>query len=71
MVQSGKPRKSIKLTPGKRQQFERNLADLVAHYSDVLASWGLLTDEQKQAVLDHSPVLAAYVAFFGQVNRGG
>ena len=57
-----KPRKSIKLTPGKEQQFRAALADLKAHYGDTLASWGSLTAEQRADVLAHSPLLAELVA---------
>jgi len=53
-----KPRKSIKLTPGKEQQFRAALAKLKAHYGDVLAAWGGLTAEQQADVLAHSPLLA-------------
>ena len=34
------------------------MADLKAHYGDVLAAWGGLTDEQQADVLAHSPLLA-------------
>ena len=57
-----KPRKSIRLTPGKEQQFRAALAKLKAHYGDTLASWGSLTPAQQQDVLAHSPVLAELVA---------
>lgn len=60
-----KPRKTIKLTPGKRRQFERALADLRTHYGTLAEAWPQLTAEQQRAVLDASPVLAAYVQFFG------
>ena len=53
-----KPRKSIKLTPGKEKQLRAALADLKAHYGDTLASWGSLTDAQRADVLAHSPLLA-------------
>ena len=57
-----KPRKSIKLTPGKEKQLRAALADLKAHYGDTLAACGGLTDEQQADVLAHSPVLAELVA---------
>ena len=57
-----KPRKSIKLTPGKEKQLRAAMADLKAHYGDTLAAWGGLTDEQQADVLAHSPVLAELVA---------
>lgn len=40
VMAADKPRKSIKLTPGKEQQFRAALADMKAHYGDVLAAWG-------------------------------
>ena len=55
---AAKPRKSIKLTPGKEKQLRAALADLKAHYGDTLAAWGGLTDEQQADVLAHSPLLA-------------
>ena len=57
-----KPRKSIKLTPGKEKQLRAALANMKAHYGDVLAAWGGLTAEQQADVLAHSPVLAELVA---------
>ena len=65
-----KPKKTMKLTPGKKRQFETNLADLQAHYGSVASVWGQLTPQQKQAVLEGSPVLRAYMAFFGQFGGG-
>lgn len=59
-----KPQKSLKLTPGKRRQFLSALADLQARYGDVASVWAQLTPEQRQAVLDGSPVLRAYADFF-------
>ena len=53
-----KPRKSIKLTPGKEKQLRAAMADLKARYGDTLAAWGGLTDEQQADVLAHSPLLA-------------
>ena len=53
-----KPRKSIKLTPGKEKQLRAALANLKARYGDTLAAWGGLTDEQQADVLAHSPLLA-------------
>ena len=58
VMAADKPRKSIKLTPGKEQQFRAALADMKAHYGDTLAAWGGLTDEQQADVLAHSPLLA-------------
>lgn len=60
-----KPIKSIKMTPGKRKKFESALADLRTHYGALAETWPQLTAEQQRAVLDASPILAAYVAFFG------
>lgn len=60
-----KPRKSIKLTPGKRKQFESALANLRVHYGALAEAWPQLTAEQRRAALDASPILAAYVQFFG------
>ena len=57
-----KPRKSIKLTPGKEKQLRAALAELKAHYGATLASFGSLTPAQQQDVLAHSPVLAELVA---------
>jgi hypothetical protein len=57
-----KPRKSIKLTPGKEKQLRAALAVLKAHYGDTLASLGSLTEAQRADVLAHSPVLAELVA---------
>ncbi len=53
-----KPRKSIKLTPGKEKQLRAAMADLKAHCGDTLAAWGGQTDEQQADVLAHSPLLA-------------
>ena len=63
-----KPRKSIKMTPGKINQFNKALDDLEAHYGDLANVWGQLTPEQRQAVLDNSPILSAYATFFGVFN---
>lgn len=65
-----KPKKTMKLTPGKKRQFESALNDLQAHYGSVASVWGQLTPEQRQAVLDGSPVLRSYLAFFGQFGGG-
>jgi len=58
VMAADKPRKSIKLTPGKERQFRAALADMKAHYGDVLAALGSLTAEQQADVLAHSPLLA-------------
>jgi len=63
-----KPRKSIKLTPGKINQFNKALDDLEAHYGDLANVWAQLTPEQRRAVLDNSPILRAYTEFFGRFN---
>ena len=63
-----KPRKSIKLPPGKQKQFESTLADLQAHYSDLLANWAQMPQAQRDDVLAHSLVLRGYVALFGQAG---
>lgn len=55
---STKDRKSIKLTPGKQQQFQSALTDMRLRYSNVLASWSVLTESQKQEVLANSPILS-------------
>jgi hypothetical protein len=62
VMAADKPRKSIKLTPGKEKQLRAALAVLKAHYGDTLASWGSLTEAQRADVLAHSPVLAELVA---------
>ncbi len=63
-----KPRKTIKMTPGKISQFNKALVDLQAHYGDLASVWAQLTPEQRRAVLDNSPILRAYAAFFGVFN---
>ena len=65
-----KPRKTIKMTPGKINQFNKALTDLEAHYGDLANVWGQLTPEQRRAVLDNSPVLSAYVTFFRGFSNG-
>jgi len=57
-----KARKSIKLTPGKQRQIESALGLLNTHYGETLAVWSQLTTRQRQAVFDHSPLLARLAA---------
>ena len=68
VMAADKPRKSIKLTPGKEQQFRAALADMKAHYGDVLAARGSLTAEQQADVLAHSPLLAELKALTEQLR---
>ena len=53
-----KPRKRIKLTPGRITVLNKALADLRATYGDLLASWAQLTPQQREDVLANSPILA-------------
>ena len=53
-----KPRKSIKLTPGRIVVLTNALADLRATYGGLLASLSSLTPQQQAGTLAHSPILA-------------
>ena len=53
-----KEQKSIKMTPGKQRQVEAALVLLIEHYSEAIAAWSRLTAAQREAVLQHSPLLA-------------
>lgn len=46
-----------KLTPAIANVLINAINKLNKQYGDVLAHWGELTPEQKQAYIDHSPVL--------------
>ena len=52
-----KPRKPIKMTPGEAVKLDKALDDIEAFYGDILASWHLLTPQQKADTLAHSPIL--------------
>ena len=66
---SSKDRKSIKLNPGKRKQFESTLVDLRLHYGPLLANWPQMADRQKQETLADSPVLSGYMQLFEPLFR--
>ena len=53
-----KPRKSIKLTPGRVTVLTKALADLRSTYGYLLASWAQLTPSQQADVLANSPLLS-------------
>jgi len=57
-----KPRRSIKLTPGKIQQITSALELLEATYEALLADWHLLTDAQRAVLVAHSPLLVRLLA---------
>lgn len=53
---------TMKLTPGKQKQIDSAIVLLQEHYGAVLAVWGQLTAEQREAALAHSPLLAKLMA---------
>jgi hypothetical protein len=58
--------RSIKLTPGKAKQLASAL-DLIERYTDPVAEvWHSFTDEQREKLLAHSPVLARLVSLAGR-----
>lgn len=66
-----KPRKSLKLTPGKKTQLEAACAQLEAHVSIVAAVWPQLLPAQREAVLADSPVLNRVLAMAAPFGVGG
>ena len=63
-----KPKKTIKLTQGQANQFQNALDDLVTHYGDVAQSWRAMPTAQRETVLQHSPILVAFMQFFEVFN---
>jgi hypothetical protein len=64
-----KPRKSVKLTAGKRNQLQSALDLARSHYAALAEVWPELPPEQRMAVLNASPILAALVGFGEQFRR--
>lgn len=61
-LQVSKPRKSIKTTQGDINKLTKDVAELRTFYGDFIASWPLLTPQQREDTLAHSPILASLKA---------
>jgi hypothetical protein len=57
-----KPLKTIKIPPGQLNKLTQDVEDLEAWYGPLLAEWHLLTPGQREATLEHSPLLARLAA---------
>jgi hypothetical protein len=57
-----KPRQSIKIPPGQAKKMSDAVSLLSTFYAPVLKIWSGLTPEQRQVVLEHSPLLVSIVA---------
>lgn len=53
---------SIKMTPGKAKQVAAAVETIRTRYGPLLDMWQTLSEEQRRAVLAHSPVLARLLA---------
>ena len=56
-----KPIKTAKLNSIKKSKFEKDFADIRAHYATVLSAWPETTQEQRKAFLDNSPFLKSVI----------
>lgn len=54
--------RSIKLTSGKKKQLSSALDLIEAHTSAAAEAWPQLTPEQREKLLEHSPVLARFLS---------
>jgi len=54
--------RSIKLTAGKKKQLFSALDLIEAHTSAAADAWPQLTPEQREKLLEHSPVLARFLS---------
>ena len=52
-----RPIRSSKSTPAINRKLLADVAEIKAHYADVLSSWDQCTDSQKKFFLDNSPIL--------------
>lgn len=53
-----KPLISVKTNPKQSKSMQNTIKDVREHFGELLQSWGSLTEEQRQSVLEHSPCLS-------------
>lgn len=58
-----KTRKSAKLTTAQRNRITAALADLNSVYEPLAVAWPSMPEEQRDAILAHSPILSSVLAF--------
>ena len=59
---SPKSKVSLKLTPGKLGQLESAMDLVEEHVGKVSGVWQMVSLEQRQAVLERSPILSRFLA---------
>lgn len=62
-------RYSAKMTKAVSNVLDNAIKKLDAHYGAVLAHWGEATSEQKQAFIEHSPILQRVIDWVAQWQR--
>jgi ElaB/YqjD/DUF883 family membrane-anchored ribosome-binding protein len=53
-----KPLISVKMNKKQPESMQNTIKDVREHFGELLQSWGSLTEEQRQSVLEHSPCLS-------------
>lgn len=56
---------SIQINLGQQKKLATDRDELLTQYQEIHDNWQSLTKEQKQKLLDNSPILASLVTFFG------
>ncbi len=62
------PRVSLKLAPGQTVAAMSALDRVEEHINLVAPYWGALTSDQTQDLINHSPVLARFLALAGRLE---
>ncbi len=58
MAPLSKPLISVKMNKKQPESMQNTIKDVREHFGELLQSWGSLTEEQRQSVLEHSPCLS-------------
>lgn len=61
MSRAAKQGRSLRVTAAKAKKMQATLDELEAHVSAAAESWHALTAAQRDALLQHSPVLARFI----------